>query len=172
MRDPSVKVFVSHSMDETGKKLLNDIRPYLPDNVKLWVADERPTPGRPVTEKIRSAIEECDAFLALLTDQAAMSQWVNQEIGIAHEKDKMIIPIRVKGVHVSGVLTGREWIEVDPSKPEKAWKALSFTLNNLVNEKRGLLEREENKKWGMILIGALALLGAAILAFLFSRKER
>lgn len=76
-----------------------------------------------------------DAVLVLLTESAASSPWVQQEIGAARSAGKLIVPIVAEGVPAgTGVLAGIEWISVDFASPADAVATVSAALEPLVRK--------------------------------------
>jgi hypothetical protein len=68
-------------------------------------------------------------MVLLLTPNGLRSNWVQQEIGIALQAGKLVIPIVEKGTDDRNLaaLKGREFIEYDPHQPEQALtKAATF----------------------------------------------
>jgi serine/threonine protein kinase len=56
------------------------------------VDNPQPFPGR-----LRRAIEECDLFICLLGVATLESKWVRQEIAIAHQNNKPMVPVFQEG---------------------------------------------------------------------------
>jgi peptide deformylase len=54
-------------------------------------------PGSRWARDIETAIEECDAFVAVMTEHSRSSDWVQREINLAQELDKPIVPLLVDG---------------------------------------------------------------------------
>jgi hypothetical protein len=87
------KVFISYSEDD--KKKMVTLRNKLKRNSSfepIIVADRRMS-STLLSEKVAWAIEETDILVPILTDKALFNQWVNQEIGYAKAKRKLIWPI-------------------------------------------------------------------------------
>ncbi len=155
------KVFISHSTQDQGLVInLAKLLQWLGGEV--FVAEWYLSPGERLDTKIRRQIRDADCFLVLLTHNGIRSQWVQQEIGIALEAGKQIIPIVEKGTDLRtlGILQGREYIEYDPLSPSQALAEVVKYVNSLQ------LKRKDQKK--------LWLIGAGILAFfmLLSGGER
>jgi hypothetical protein len=87
------KVFISYSEDD--KKKMITLRKKLKRNSSfepIIVADRRMTYTL-LSDKVARAIEETDVLVPILTRKALFNQWVNQEIGYAKAKKKLIWPI-------------------------------------------------------------------------------
>lgn len=87
-------VFISHASKEADlanrfADILNSI------GLPAFVYGRFRLGGQNRFDVIRNRITECPYFVLLLTKSARSSQWVNQEIGFAAAKDKVIIPLTV-----------------------------------------------------------------------------
>ena len=120
-------VFLSH--DHSDFDLVDRIWRIL-DRIKIsaYLYKRYPRPGEYVPETIKTEIRYCKYFVAFLTTAGVDSQWVNQEIGIAHAYDKLIIPINEAGVQSKGFVELREYIKYDPYSPEDMIYSLLYTL--------------------------------------------
>jgi hypothetical protein len=86
------KVFISYSTKDIP-------------NVESFVSEYAVTPGAPLAPTIRNAILECDLFVLLWSKNAEASEWVSQEIGIAHGRQKPILPfVLEKGLSLPGFI--------------------------------------------------------------------
>jgi hypothetical protein len=104
--------------------------------------------------------------LTLLTIEGNRSRWVNQEIGYAEGKGKIIIPIVEVGVKVTGFLEGREYISFKRNEPDSAvTKAMQF-LKNMASKKE-----QDTLIGGAILAGLILLFGLLALGALKSGKS-
>jgi hypothetical protein len=88
-----LKVFISYS--EVDKTKMVTLRNKLKRNSSfepIVVAYRRMT-STLLSDKVARAIEETDVLVPILTRKALFNQWVNQEIGYAKAKKKLIWPI-------------------------------------------------------------------------------
>src|SRR2546427_12683371 len=88
------KIFLSHSHHD------KDLAGTLKEEIErfgcdVFVAHEDINPSQDWLEAIRKSLRECDAFIPLLTDSFASSDWTDQETGIATSLDKIIVPIKI-----------------------------------------------------------------------------
>src|SRR5437763_9683361 len=96
MRDrvENKRVFISHSNSEADESLAPRLRDKLSRaGFEPILAEHIFTPMSQLGEKVRDLIEDCNFFLALLTDRGRNSDWVQQELGFAykhHRRDKTI----------------------------------------------------------------------------------
>lgn len=86
---------------------------------KCWISPRNLPAGSDYAHEIVDGIRHCDAFLILLTNQAASSTHIHRELELASELGKRIIPIRVPGVVLGNsmdyLLKTLHWIDVTPS---------------------------------------------------------
>lgn len=89
-----MKVFISYSNDDKNKMVaLERSIERCFDNIETIVVSRKISPGVPLSEKVKTSIEECDVLIPILTNKSLINQWVNQEIGYAVAKNKDIFPI-------------------------------------------------------------------------------
>ena len=87
-------VFISYDREQSGGwaryfadklKDKHDFRVFI-DTLGLDRAGRFP-------QRLVEAIEDCDVFICFLAGSTLTSKWVNEEIRVAHEKQKLMIPI-------------------------------------------------------------------------------
>lgn len=100
---------------------------------------------------MKQAIARADALVVLLTKDGQASSYVQQEIGFAEAKGKLIVPLVEPGVSEQGLamLQGREYIPFDLNNPAPALASLLNYLTRLKTSK------EESQ-------GALAFIGLLV----------
>jgi hypothetical protein len=87
-------VFVSHATyDKWVAKVLCEKIASLGSSVQPWRDDRDIDGGEIIPDTIRTAIQECDEFLVLLTPESVQRQWVLVEIGAAWGQHLRIVPI-------------------------------------------------------------------------------
>src|SRR6266566_5451186 len=88
------KIFLSHSHydKDLAGTLKEEIERFGCDD---FVAHEDINPSQDWLEAIRKSLRECHAFIPLLTNSFASSDWTDQETGIATALDKIIVPIKI-----------------------------------------------------------------------------
>jgi len=112
------KVFISHSINDLD--IVNSLYSVLRQSgMDVYAAVFSPEPGKHVSEKILEGMKSSDCVLLLLTHDSVLSQWVQNEIGMALAYNKIIIPIVKKNVKIPNILEGLEYIKFDSSKPFK-----------------------------------------------------
>lgn len=67
------------------------------------------------TDKVEKGINQCKYFVPILTEDSINTQWINQEIGYAIAKKKVILPIVQKSLLTGKLLKG--WIHSEKDLP-------------------------------------------------------
>ena len=91
-----------------------------------------PQYGEVLTEAIKKAINDSKIFVAFLTRSGVSSQWVNQEIGVAHAIGRKIIPVRETEVESKGFVELRIVLPFSPNDPELMIYNLTTRLRDLL----------------------------------------
>lgn len=155
------KVFISHSAED--QRVVVTLANFLAKfNIDVAVAEWYLSPGSHIEKQISTQIEKSDCVVVLLTRNGLRSNWVQQEIGYAISKRKIVIPLVEKGADHNALasLQGKEYIEFDPSNPEVALSKTSTFVKNLK------LKKEEQES---ALLVAACIIGLLLL-FLGSKK--
>ncbi|MBI4917349.1 MAG: toll/interleukin-1 receptor domain-containing protein [Acidobacteria bacterium] len=154
-----LKVFISFSgSDRALVNYLEKITRAIA-GVAVYRFDHDVQPGVRIAEKVKRAIRSAHVVVVLLTRSARKSAWVQQEIGIAEQAGRVIVPIVERGVDAPGVLEGREYVELDAADPAGAFRRAAKYLAKL--ETRLQAKRASDRK---AAVAALALIGGAIVA--------
>ena len=136
-------VFLSH--DHSDFDLVDRIERILTRmKISAYMYEKYPRPGEYIPEVIKTEIRYCKYFVAFLTNAGVASQWVNQEIGIAHAYDKLIIPVNEAGVQSKGFIELREYIYYEPYTPE-------IMIYNLLHTLRWRLGKDHTIENGLSL---------------------
>lgn len=148
----SFKVFISHSTADMD--LVDQLKRWLEVNgIEAYVAQIYPHPGISLADKVKSAIQNCDCFIALLTKDGARSEWVREEIGIAFAADRPVVPIVEIGTQVKGVLVDKEYIRFDRFSPVEA---INQTVQFIHDLKLNKELQERTTATLLFLLGLLA----------------
>jgi TIR domain len=149
------RFFLSHSMRDVPE--VDKIREAVTAlGVEVYLAENDPQPGANLAKKVTDAVKASDAVLVLLTETAAASPWVQQEIGAALTAGKLIVPIVQDGVPTGmGVLGGLEWISVDFASPAEAMATVSAALEPLV---RKHVQQQREQDMLLLALGAAAII--------------
>lgn len=104
-------VFISYSTKdlEAVKKIqsiLDDT-----DDINVFVAEDSVRPGEVLDRKIERAIKNSHLFILFWSKNSRNSEWVGQEIGIAKQAEKDILPIILdKGLTAPGFISDLKYI--------------------------------------------------------------
>ena len=146
-------VFISHSKADVDivKKLHSALEQ---SGIKVYVAEFYPEPGKLLSEKVTKQIELSDCFLVLLTQEGVKSNWVQQEIGVAKQAKRLIIPVVEKGIKITGLLEGVERIELDR---ENLWNTIE-SINNYATHLKVKKEQAEEAARASATVAGIAIL--------------
>ena len=145
------KVFVSYSTKDIPN--VDALRGLLqfPD-VECFVSEYAVTPGAPLAPTIKAAILSCDLFVVLWSKNALASEWVSQEIGIAHGCQKPILPfVLEQGLSLPGFIKELRYVAAFQN-PQQAMYSLRETVM------RNSLTKQNQQALGALALGGLVLL--------------
>lgn len=147
------KVFISYSTDDMNlvNELTNNFRKM---GIEVYVAGYYPELGESLPNKIERNIDSSDAMVVLLTRMGARSAWVQQEIGFAKAKNKLIIPLVDEGEKIKGFIMDKEYLKINPENIQETIDKLLPKINKLKTQK----ETNQVLLWGGIAIFAVWLL--------------
>jgi hypothetical protein len=124
----SYQVFVSHSHKD--RELAGDVKSELGRyGLNAFVAHDDISPTLEWQSEILKRLKECDVFLAILTKEFELSEWTDQETGIAIAFNKMLVPINVDATPY-GFLAKYQALKWRADKPEESFADLAATLYN------------------------------------------
>ncbi len=145
------KAFISYSTKDIPN--VDALRALLqfPD-VECFVSEYAVTPGAPLASAIKNAILACDLFVLLWSKNAAASEWVNQEIGIAHGCQKPILPFVLdQGLSLPGFIKELRYVAAFEN-PQQAMYSLRETVL------RNSMMKQNQQALATLAIGGLLLL--------------
>lgn len=104
----------------------------------VWFADKQISAGDRIQDAISKAIDESDCLVAILSEAATESSWVQFEIGRAWGARKKILPIKIGNAKVSSDLMGIMYLQLESSKLtlrdiEKLKKSFSHLMKTMKN---------------------------------------
>ena len=125
--------------------------------IAIYLFEHDTQPGISISNKIKQAIQMSKALVVLLTHNSQFSTYVQQEIGFAEGKGKLIIPLVQPGTSQESLamLQDREYIHFDLHNPDEA-------LSRLLDYLQRLKKAEEDTLRVLMALGAIALV--AVLA--------
>jgi hypothetical protein len=160
----TIDIFFSHTTVDRGlvTELTKDAAAM---GVRIYTYEEDPRPGEPVAPKLQNQIRQSAAVLALLTKEAAMSSYVQQEIGFALSAGKLVVPLVEDGVPKSclGMLDGIEYIPFKSGDIESVRHALEKWLASFIAKAQdaakkaaaAVQEHEAAIAWAVVAVALL-----------------
>jgi hypothetical protein len=146
------RVFLSHSGHDADwvKHIAQNANAI---GIETYLFEHDVQPGRLLSEKIKQAIDGADAMVVLLTEHSRFSPYVQQEIGYAEAKRKLVIPLVQPslGRPTLAMLDGKEYLPFDFQDPTPGLAAL---LNYLA----GLRRQKEHQQGALLVFGVITLL--------------
>jgi TIR domain len=130
-----MKLFLSHTTADGALVEIVKTR-LVPFGVVVYVAEHDNKAGDHLPSKVETEIVDSDLVVVLLTARGSSSNFVNQEIGFAHAKGKLVIPIVADdaGHPDLGFLVGAEYINLDPDEPDKAIQHLTDRIGGILQQ--------------------------------------
>jgi len=111
-RDPDV--FISYSSDDL-KDAETVCRVLELKGIRCWIASRDIPGGRHWDNAIVDGINASSLVVLIHTSNANGSDQIKKELHLAHEVQKIVIPLRVEKVHAEGelkyVLAGIQWVD-------------------------------------------------------------
>lgn len=138
-----MKLFFSHSnRDAVWVHAVNTQLEKL--GITVYLAEQDLQPGRLLDVKLQRQIDLCDAMVVLLTEAAAVSPIVREEIGYAIGAGKLVVPLVAPAVAQNpallGMLNGREYILFDIESPgEGLLKLAQWAQEQVHKEQQAIL---------------------------------
>jgi len=151
-------IFISYSTKDLDvvkkfQSILNDT----PD-LNVFVAEDSVKVGERLSATIQNSINNSHLFLLLWSKNSKESDWVSQEIGIAKQADKDILPILLdKDLNAPGFISDLKYVS--------AHENLEKTVKEVQKEIQKRAEKYK-KVSGLTLAG----LAAALIFLLFSSE--
>ena len=103
--------------------------------------------GHELTPKIHEAVKASVAVVVVLTENAANSPIVREEIGFALGQSKLVIPLVTPAVAQNpaalGMLNGREYIPFDIDEPQDGLVRLTDWVNAFARQKQRELHQAQ-----------------------------
>jgi TIR domain len=125
-------IFLSHSSpDRNWVEYLKQQAESI--GIQVYLYEHDPQPGVYISDKVQQQISASDAVVVLLTQHSQFSPYVQQEIGFAAARQRLIIPLVQPGTdpRCLAMLNGKEYIPFDFNNPQVALVALQSFLTYL-----------------------------------------
>lgn len=125
--------------------------------IEVFVDERSVIPGQALRIEISKAIMNCDLFVVLWSRNAEASEWVSQEIGVAHAHHKNILPLVLsEGLQLPGFIQELKYLPVWKDRQKSLVEARDIVLK-LFQEKKEKTQRQKRKD-NLVLIGLGAFL--------------
>lgn len=141
-----MKLFLSHSnQDAIWARAVKSQLEKL--GISVYLAELDLQPGHFLNAKLQRNIDLADAVVVLLSESAALSPIVREEIGYALRAGKLVVPLVAPSVARSpsllGMLNGREYILFEKDEPRQGLLALTQWAQDQVHrEQEAILQRQ------------------------------
>jgi PQQ-dependent catabolism-associated CXXCW motif protein len=127
-------VFISHASE--NRDAANELVTLIEGKgVTAWIAPRDVRPGYDYSEELQAALENCAAFVVLVTDDANTSPYVRAETEMAFSCQKPMLPVRLGEVApapgLAFFLKIRHWTEAWGPKRDTALARLVLELQTL-----------------------------------------
>ena len=127
-------VFISHGSE--NHRAAEEISRFIEGRgIKTWMAPRDVRPGMDYSEQLQSAIEQCLAFVVLISETANTSPYVRAETEMAFSNNKPIFPVRQSEVMPAAGLAFflkiRHWTNAFGSEAEASMERLAQELRTL-----------------------------------------
>ena len=144
-------VFVSYSTKDIPD--VNALRASLQfPEVQVFVSEYAVGAGAPLASTIQTNIQNCDLFVLIWSKNAAGSEWVPQEIGIAHALKKPILPFVLQpDVSLPGFISGIRYVAAYQNPQQATMMLREAVLRN------SLVKQNQQNTLGLLAIGGLLL---------------
>ena len=163
----SFKIFVSYSSQDIDN--VNQISQLIEEsNIEVFVSESSLEIGTELKPALKNAINNCDLFILLWTENAKNSEWVSQEIGIALAKNKTILPlVTSKELSLPGFIKDINHIAIYKDS-NKGFSKLRNRVLELYKEKEDQIKSRQVKQKNQQEIALIAL--GVFLLWLFNQK--
>lgn len=130
-------------------EVVKELQSYLQDpSVDVFVAEYSVLPGEKLNATIIKAIKECHHFVLLWSKNSKGSEYVSQEIALALNNDKDILPMVLdEGLHLPGFINDLKYLP--------AYKGLSSSMQWAQKHLLSSARKSENEK-NLIILGLIA----------------
>jgi formylglycine-generating enzyme required for sulfatase activity len=147
--------------------------------LKCWISDRDIEPAASYPAAITAAVNQCGAFLLLLTAAANQSPHVLREVELAFNARRPILPLRIAGTvpssDVQYFLSTSQWSDAGAAFDDGDVAVVEPRLRELLASTGDSWRRghDETRSWRRAAIAGVLLLAAiaAALLFLFNRRE-
>jgi len=109
--------------------------------VRSYMHELYPDYRQDIPTGIREALENCVICITFLTHHGIDSQWVQQELGIAHAFEKIILPVVQKGVKYKGFVEMLKKVPYQPRSSDATIHGVIYAVRAYVMERYDAVNR-------------------------------
>lgn len=151
------KVFVSYSTQDLNR--VSHLQDHLAGSpIDVFVAQHSVTPSQNLSESIDRAIEQCDIFVLIWSQNAQASPWVQQEIGKATAWKKRILPLVMDaGAELPGFIRDLKYLAVH-TDPLALQQARDIIVSAYQEKMKRISESAQTEKNNIALVALGAFL--------------
>ncbi|MFY9484152.1 MAG: toll/interleukin-1 receptor domain-containing protein [Patescibacteria group bacterium] len=121
----TIRIFLSYSTKD--KELAGRIKSGLESyGIEIFLAHEDIIPSHEWQEVILRHLDSTDIFIPIITDHYKISNWTDQECGIAFARRKKIMPLAINGENPYGFIARYQSLNFDTS-------SLDISLKKIIN---------------------------------------
>jgi hypothetical protein len=125
-------VFISHGSEDRDEAA--ELSAFIEARgIRTWIAPRDVRPGQDYSEQLQHAIEQCVAFVVLVTDKANTSPYVRAETEMAFSTGKPIFPVRQSEIQpapgLAFFLKIRHWTDAFGKHGDAAMERLGLELD-------------------------------------------
>lgn len=119
---PSLRVFISYSSD--NRKIAHQLKSFLTVyGLKVFLADSSIIPADKWEDKILENLEKMEVFIPIITNEFKLSNWTDQESGIAEFRKVLIVPIKAD-LNPYGFLTKYQAIKLNKNNHQVTFNSI------------------------------------------------
>jgi len=129
--------------------------------INVFVAEHSIKPSEELATKISTAINNCDLFVVLWSENAKNSDWVSQEIGKATALNKKILPLVLDpDLNLPGFVSGLKYLPIYKNQEASLSEATEIALKEYEKKKtslEALKVQKQKEKEALVKMGLGAL---------------
>ena len=113
-----IKAFISYASKDKDeiRPILDDIKSKAQDQFECFFYDDSKKVGQKTYDDIIAGLEEASVFIYFHSKNSKKSEYVQNEIGYALARDKIILPLKIDRSRIKGMLQDRNFINIDNQK--------------------------------------------------------
>ena len=132
-------LFLSHSSADVA--LARELRSRLEaSGYSCFTAPDDVTGRRSWTEQIVEAIDGCRLLMVLISGESIRSPHVSKEVGLAIDRGKPVMPVRIEDVILSGSLAYLlhlvQWVDAFPGPIDRHAELIRQRVDSILEEER------------------------------------